>query len=269
MNNLKRASLSFLILINILFLSSCNNDNAAGLKNIQLENNKLSTENSNLQSEKDKLNERIRTLESEVDELKNGADRRLNEIQEMYANKFYDEAVKSAKLLSERHPGSKESIAANKIVKQIESIKAEENRKKAALEIKQKQEAERSAKDKARSIIRVKSVHTSSPNSASGVDLNIVWQNKSNDIIKYADFAVEAYNAVGDAVKCDISRESIFSGRVTGPINPGQWYGNDTRWKCAWYNYSIKSAKLTQIVIEYMNGSTTTLTGQDLVYVKY
>ena len=63
-------------------------------------------------------------------------------------------------------------------------------------------------------------VYTSSPNSAGGVDLNIVLKNISDKTIKYVVFSVEAFNRVDDPVRCDIRNDKYFRGRDTGPIEP-------------------------------------------------
>lgn len=66
--------------------------------------------------------------------------------------------------------------------------------------------------------IRVAKIETSYPNSVGGVDLDIYWSNQSDKIIKYITFSVQAYNAVGDAVQCEVRRTSMLYGKSTGPI---------------------------------------------------
>ena len=123
-------------------------------------------------------------------------------------------------------------------------------------EEKQRQEAKIQAeKEKMQSIIRVSKLWTSDPNSAGGVDLHIVWQNKSDKPIKYCTFNVVPYNAVNDIMECRIRGRSEFVGTVTGPIEPGGWGDNGRFWSCAWYNRTITRAELFEINIEYMDGS--------------
>lgn len=136
---------------------------------------------------------------------------------------------------------------------------------KSKLEEKDKQDAI----NKVRNIIEVTNVSTSNPNSAGGVDLRILWINKSDKAIKYVVFHTQPYNAVGDIVNSDITNDSAFNGKVTGPIAPGTFYGGNTVWECAWYNNSIVKAEITGIDITYMDGSTETLDGEQIQEISY
>ena len=55
---------------------------------------------------------------------------------------------------------------------------------------------------------------------------------------------------------------------VTGPIKPGTTYGYGTYWDCLWYNYSAKKLVLTEINIEYMDGSSININKNELKYVR-
>jgi len=69
---------------------------------------------------------------------------------------------------------------------------------------------------------------TSKPNSANGVDLEIVFKNVSADkTIKYCTFVAVTYNAVNDAVNCTIRKRSKFNRKVTGPIASRQMGGEN------------------------------------------
>ena len=96
----------------------------------------------------------------------------------------------------------------------------------------------------------------SEPNSAGGVDLNIIWKNKTKRVIKYARFQVAAINAVNDEVYSTIS---IYPGtewvKVTGPVKPNQVDGYGTYWSCVWYNHTIKRCKIETVRLEFMDGS--------------
>jgi hypothetical protein len=130
------------------------------------------------------------------------------------------------------------------------------------------EEMAKAARERVRSLIRVRSVSTSEPNSAAGVDLHIVWTNKSNRTVKYAHFTVVPYNAVGDIVEDQLGRGSSFTGQVTGPIRPGRTYGENHRWGNAWYNPTIVRAKLTGITLEYMDGESEEMSEDDMKYVR-
>jgi len=98
--------------------------------------------------------------------------------------------------------------------------------------------------------------YTSDPNSAGGVDFNLVWKNKSKRTIKYASFEVSAINAVDDEV---FSEHSIYNKaewvKVTGPIKSNQIKGYDTYWDCLWYNWTIKRCIIRNVELEYMDGT--------------
>lgn len=70
-------------------------------------------------------------------------------------------------------------------------------------------------------IIHTSAIYPSRPNYAGGVDLSIVWKNTSSKVVKYGNFEVVPYNAVGDIVSFEITMEASFHGRLTGPVNPG------------------------------------------------
>lgn len=104
--------------------------------------------------------------------------------------------------------------------------------------------------------IQIIKKYTSDPNSAGGVDLNIIWKNKSKRTIKYARFKVSAINAVDDEVYSEIS---VYDGpkwvTVTGPVKPNQVDGYGTYWSCVWYNHTIQKCKIRSVELEYMDGS--------------
>ena len=107
-----------------------------------------------------------------------------------------------------------------------------------------------------RDSIQIIKKYTSEPNSAGGVDLNIIWKNKSKRTVKYARFEVSAINAVNDEVYSEISvYDSPIYVKVTGPIKPNQTEGYDTYWDCVWYNSTIQKCKIRSVELEYMDGS--------------
>ena len=68
--------------------------------------------------------------------------------------------------------------------------------------------------------IEIIKYYTSSPNSAGGVDCNIIWKNLSEKTVKYARFTVVPYNKVNDRVKCkyDYNGNGEKIVEVTGPV---------------------------------------------------
>jgi hypothetical protein len=205
--------------------------------------------------ERTSLQGRVSQLEAELDELRNGAQRRLGQINSAFEAGKYDEVILGTRELAQRHPGTPEALQALRFASQAENRLAEHARKREVEAEAARREAARSERERVRSTIKVRRIWTGRPNSASGVDLHIVWQNASSKTVKYASFTVEAYNAVGDPVSCTIRDYSEFSGRVTGPVPPGGVRGGDRYWDSAWYNSTIVRARLTRIQIEYTDGS--------------
>lgn len=161
-----------------------------------------------------------------------------------------------------------------------EKIKVYEEKIKEQKEIerKQKEEAARVEKEKketeriqkVKNTIQIKEYYPRDPNSAGGVDFVFKFENKSDKDIKYVDFEVVPYNAVGDKMSCTIKRKSDSRGRVTGPISPGQSWGYDGRvFENAWYNYEITSTKLTEVLVTYMDGTSQTIKQDDLKHIIY
>ena len=107
------------------------------------------------------------------------------------------------------------------------------------------------------------------PNSAGGVDVRVEFINTSGKTIKYISFGMTPHNSVGDAVKDRISKRSTINVQDTGPIQAGQsnTYAkpmeqpkSDGVWRNTWYNHTIKCASIDRVTIEYMDGSTQTVT---------
>jgi hypothetical protein len=107
--------------------------------------------------------------------------------------------------------------------------------------------------------------YTSQPNSACGVDPNIVWKNLSDKVVKYARFTLVPYNAVDDIVTSEIGGESYKRVKDTGPVKPGASSGYGTSWDCLWYNCQIKKMKITEIELEYMDGSTISTKDETII----
>ncbi len=122
--------------------------------------------------------------------------------------------------------------------------------------------------DLLKNTIKIKKAYLSSPNSAGGVDAHLVWKNVSNKTIKYLNWRGYPINAVGDPVSCEARGTIEGGGKVTGPIKPGSTYGYGTYWDCLWYNYSAKKLVLTEIYIEYMDGSSININKNELKYVR-
>ncbi len=119
--------------------------------------------------------------------------------------------------------------------------------------------------NKIKSTIRVTSCYLSKPNSASGCDANFYYINKSEKIIKYLVIDASFKNNVNDLVACNIRKENSFRGKDTGPVKPGKSSGGN--WDCAIYNWSATKLVINSIDIDYMDGSSITIIGEELKLV--
>ena len=135
----------------------------------------------------------------------------------------------------------------------LSAIKAE-NASDSLVNVYKNQEEEKNAPLITTSIAIIK-YYTSNPNSAGGVDANIIWKNISDKIVKYARFTAAPYNAVDDMVSSEIGGETLKKMKVTGPVKPGSTNGYGSTWECIWYNHSITHMKITGIELEYMDGT--------------
>lgn len=121
--------------------------------------------------------------------------------------------------------------------------------------------------DSMKKSIQIIKYYTSEPNSADGVDCNIIWKNLSKKTIKYATFTVIPYNAVNDAVKgrYDSYSDGSHNLSVTGPIKTNQISGYGTYWECIWYNSTIDYMRIVGIELEYMDGSKLSTSDTDII----
>ena len=136
----------------------------------------------------------------------------------------------------------------------------------AALMYEQKRQEEI---DEARKLIHVTKVAVSAPDSAGGVELYFNFINESEKTIKYVYFSVTFYNAVGDVVNGQYNYGTVNYCKDTGPFATGEgrtgtwWHWGD------FYNWDIASVKLVDLSIEYTDGTTVTLTKDQVAGVQY
>lgn len=116
---------------------------------------------------------------------------------------------------------------------------------------------------KAASVLRINNSELSGPNSAGGCDYKLYFRNVSKKTIKYLDWYGTAYNAVDDPCSCEIRGTSFCSGQCVGPIFAGddRW----SSWSCVIYNYSAETIKLDHIRIEYLDGTSVSLSSSDIL----
>lgn len=103
------------------------------------------------------------------------------------------------------------------------------------------------------------------PNSAGGFSLKWDFKNCTGKTIKYAHFWATPYNAVDDPVKCTVTGESTDGVRFTGPLANGETY-TGCLWENAWYNHTIKTARMEKVYIEYMDGTDEHIYAKDIEF---
>lgn len=231
-----------------------------------------------LESDNEKLNNDNNALLEKIDELENGASRLLSDINNAYESKDYSKVINLANELHKKFNGSEEDTKAQTIAKQaqaeIDKIEAE----KKAEEERKAAEAAKSKQEKAREKLRIYKAEIYDIDSAGGCDVTIAWENKSEQTIKYITFTVGAINAVGDNVRCEITNDMYCRLKCTGPYkkNEGEYSYSDyfntyygACWGSVWYNYTAETVEITEIEIEYMDGTKTTLNKEDIQYIIY
>lgn len=140
--------------------------------------------------------------------------------------------------------------------------------KKAAfdLEFEEWESSTDSQTKRAISYIRINTAYLDTPNSAAGCDFVLNYTNTGKKTIKYLNWSGTTYNAVNDKVYCSIRNTCSFSGRDTGPIEPGEKGGGS--WEAIIYNWSAKELRLNSIVITYMDGTTINIPGSAAIATK-
>ena len=102
----------------------------------------------------------------------------------------------------------------------------------------------------------------SSSNSVGGRDVTFFYTNKSPKIIKYLEWEACFKNAVGDLVRCDVRDYMIYVGKDTGPVKTNHRSGG--YWGTVIYNYSATKVLLFKIRIDYIDGSSLEIKGEEL-----
>lgn len=99
-------------------------------------------------------------------------------------------------------------------------------------------------------------------NSAGGADVRMMFRNISGKTIKYLNFTVQTYNAVGDIVYGDISGNSTRRLSYTGPLKTDRT--DNAYWDAILYNHSIDCITINRVKITFMDGSVKTYSGSKL-----
>lgn len=104
------------------------------------------------------------------------------------------------------------------------------------------------------------------PNAANGMGVMHEIYNASERSMKYITVTYLAFNRVGDIVSCKTTGRREANGRLTGPVEPDE--KTNLQWDVLWYNPTVDTVQIKEIVIEYMDGDTETIAASDIVYME-
>jgi hypothetical protein len=95
-------------------------------------------------------------------------------------------------------------------------------------------------------------------NSASGVEVDIEFTNRSNKQIAYVYFTIKFYDRVGYPAYCEIKDTHTQTLKFTGPLNAGTY--EHAYWDPLIYNSSTAAIEPLSIEIYYTDGTKESLT---------
>lgn len=95
---------------------------------------------------------------------------------------------------------------------------------------------------------------SASRNSVGGVEWNFKLTNNTDKVVKYVTLEWNCYNSVGDLVYDQITGKSSYSIKYTGPLESGKTT-TLLRNTTLFYSYSYKTAALTKMRVEFMDGT--------------
>lgn len=101
-------------------------------------------------------------------------------------------------------------------------------------------------------------------NSVGGFEPSIYYFNNSSKKIKYVYFDVSVKNRVDDIIKDTISGQSSFILKCTGPYNAMSLCLGE--FDPIMYNNSANSLVINSVKVEYMDGTTTEIKGNEAFY---
>lgn len=104
--------------------------------------------------------------------------------------------------------------------------------------------------------------HYRSMNSVGGVSYSVVYWNTSPKPLKYVDFTLTPFNAVGDVAPSSIGGRATTTARDTGPLAPGQLAS--ATWEPSWYNSTIHCVRLDSVKLIFMDGTEQALTDKQV-----
>lgn len=91
------------------------------------------------------------------------------------------------------------------------------------------------------------------PDAVGGVSIELKLNNRGKTI-KYAKLYVTALNQLGDPAPCTVHQEATRVLSITGPID-AEKNSDKLIFETVWYNSTITEAVLSQMIVEYTDGS--------------
>ncbi len=180
------------------------------------------------------------------------------------AAKNYDKAISTlnsyAELYSEDVFGEKLKAIKEEQTKYLAAKKAEEEKRKA--------EQEKQAREKAQSQLRISRCWVGGRDSAGGYPMYINWTNKSSKTVKYFNFGVTFYDPVGEPIST-WRIDKVEYCQDTGPFSTGSGRSGAGVYWGKYYDSIIDHPKIVFVEVEYMDGTSWTLTQSEIEAVQY
>lgn len=184
-----------------------------------------------------------------------------DKLQTAYANEDWQSVDSCAYKIIQYFPDTAEASTARTMQQEAAAqIKAANERARAASELARKEASQNK--------LRISKCWVSGPDYAGGYELHINYENKSDKVIKYFDFGVTFYNAVGDPIS-SWQIDKVEYCRDTGPIEPGGGQSGSSIYWGKYYDAPIDHPEIVQVSVEYMDGTTWVLTKDEISYVQY
>ena len=103
-------------------------------------------------------------------------------------------------------------------------------------------------------------------NTVGGIEWTYRLRNNTSKTINYIYLTWYNFNAVGDPVYDEITGRSYTKLKFTGPLNAGSTSTSRSN-ATLFYNHSYKSSIITEVVIEYNDGTSETVKLDQMIYL--
>lgn len=117
--------------------------------------------------------------------------------------------------------------------------------------------------------VAVTVLYPGAANYAGGVGVSMDFTNTSGRALKYMEFGLVPFNAVGDVVASSIGGRTLEVVQYTGPYQPGvstddfsvTFAGGPVGFQNVWYNESIRCVEIQSARAVFMDGTTQVFKG--------